>query len=77
MGWMKDEQGQHNTVGDAVGSRYGRAEAYAGTKFREMIESDGMAAVNTFGSAGKMGTFFSDGGLSSRIDYIVIPQALL
>eukprot|EP00972_Heterocapsa_arctica_P066973 9883758-Heterocapsa_arctica.AAC.1 len=44
MGWMKDEQGQHNTVGDAVGSQFGRAEAYAGTKFREMLEIDGMAA---------------------------------
>eukprot|EP00972_Heterocapsa_arctica_P048336 7128125-Heterocapsa_arctica.AAC.1 len=36
-----------------------------------------MAAVNTFGRAGGMGTYFAEGGKSSRIDYIVIPQALL
>eukprot|EP00972_Heterocapsa_arctica_P081362 11994090-Heterocapsa_arctica.AAC.1 len=77
MGWMKDEQGQHYTVGEAVGRPFGRAESYVGTKFRELLECEGMAAVNTFGSAGGKGTYFAEGGNISRIDYIVIPQALL
>ena len=77
MGLTRDAHGLHETTSGSVGTPFRRPEAYVGTKFRELLELEQLAAVNTFGRPGAKGTYFSEGGSSSRIDFLVIPQSLL